>query len=78
MALEKEIDLFLRSRFTLIGVISYEEERVLDVLNELCERTKRALYIWDYADFFQPVTGIRQVPPQARDPLSALDAIGKM
>lgn len=78
MDLDKEIDLHLRSRITLICVVSLDEERILSQLKNLCQRTKRTLYVWDHADDFQPYAGRVANPPQAKDPLTALEAIEKM
>jgi hypothetical protein len=35
MNFQQEIELYLRSRFTLIWVVSYEEERIITHLKEL-------------------------------------------
>jgi ATP-dependent 26S proteasome regulatory subunit len=78
MDLDKEIDLHLRSRITLICVVSLDEERILSQLKSLCQRTKRTLYVWDHADDFQAYAGRTANPPQAKDPLTALEAIEKM
>ena len=70
MDLEREIELSLRSRFTLICIISLEEERVVHKLKALCERTQRHLLSWDLADAFQALTGSGNVP-KAKDPITA-------
>lgn len=78
MDLEREIDLHLRSRVTLMCVVSEDEERVLVQLKRLCERTRRSLHVWDLADEFQHLVGPNTARPQAKDPLTALEAIDKM
>lgn len=40
MKFAEEIEICLRSRFTVVWVSSYEEERIVTSLKELCERTK--------------------------------------
>lgn len=75
MDLEKEIDIALRARFTLIVVVSHEEDRIVQRLLDLCSRSKRGLYSWDHADFFHRLTGTGTEPPAAKDPLSVLEAI---
>jgi hypothetical protein len=78
MNLQKELDLYIRSRFTLICIISMDEERVLSQVSKLCERTKRTMYIWDHADDFEVVGDSRSPVPKATDPLTALEAIEKI
>jgi len=75
MNLQKEIDLHIRSRCTLICVVSVDEDRVLSQLSRLCRRTKRQLWVWDHADQFEVVGDTRMAVPAAPDPLSALAAI---
>jgi AAA+ superfamily predicted ATPase len=77
MDLEREIDIYLRARFTLVHVVSHEEDRVLDQLKRLCERSNRTLFVWDHADYFKRLTGKANDPDPAKEPLSALAAIDK-
>jgi AAA+ superfamily predicted ATPase len=77
MSLDKEIDVFLRARFTLVHIVSHEEDRILGQLKRLCERSNRSLFVWDHADFFKKLTGDADDPDAAKDPLSALAAIDK-
>lgn len=74
MDFQKELETYFRSRFTLICVVSYEEECILEHLKEICERTNRKLYTWDHAEFFKVVVG-EGTPPVAKDPISALAAV---
>ncbi len=76
MRFDEELEVLLRSRFTLICVVSVEEERLLAELRALCERTRRQLVVWDHADFFQPTAGGDALPP-AKDPLAVLDAVDR-
>ncbi len=77
MAFKKELHLHLRSRFTMICVVSYEEEVLLEKIEEVCDKGGRRLYTWDHADFFQARTRGAPIPDKARDPLSALEEIDK-
>ncbi len=77
MDLEKDVDVFLRARFTLILLVSLEEDRALAQLTRLCEKTGRSLFVWDHADFFSKAVGKAAEPQAARDPLAALEAIAK-
>jgi AAA+ superfamily predicted ATPase len=79
MKFAEEIEICLRSRFTVVWISSYEEERIVASLKELCERTKRRLLTWDIAACFKIVSDTpgSPTPPDAKDPLTALEAIGK-
>ncbi len=70
----EEIDKCIRARFTLICVVSLEEESILEQLRSLCSQANRKLYRWDHADYFQILWGEGSAP-NAKDPLSALTAI---
>lgn len=79
MNFNQEIEIYFRSRFTLIAVVSFEEERIVEQIREVCQKGNRSLYTWDHADFFQPLIPVDSgSPPQAKDPLSVLEAIEKM
>ena len=56
MNFNEELDIALRSRFTLIGIRSFEEERILESIKQLCEKSGRQCYLWDHADFFQSLS----------------------
>jgi hypothetical protein len=75
MNLQKELDLYIRSRFTLICIVSMDEERVLSQVSKVCERSNRTLYVWDHADGFEIIGDSRGSAPKAADPLTALEAI---
>lgn len=77
MAFEDELELYLRARFTLIVIVSPEEERVLSKIKTVCERMKRPALSWDAADGFQALTGKETALPSARDPLTALEQVDK-
>ena len=74
MDFRKDLEVFLRSRFTLIGIPSLEEECILDQITEVCKRTDRRVYAWDHGEFFRVILG-EGAPPSAKDPLSALGAM---
>ena len=79
MTFEETLDLYLRARFTLIIVVTPEEERVLDTVKTLCEQTKRNLFSWDVADTFKVMTtDAKGGAPVGRDPISALDHVAKV
>ena len=81
MDIQKEIDTCLRSRHTLLCLVSFEEERIVEHVKDLCNSSKRRLLTWDHADYFLELEagdGKGGSIPTARDPLSALEAIEKI
>ncbi|MCI0458269.1 MAG: AAA family ATPase [Gemmataceae bacterium] len=78
MTFEQELAVYLRARFTLLVLVTPEEERVLKAVKAACERLKRPCLAWDIADHFQPLTAGAQAPgTPTRDPLAALEHIDK-
>ncbi len=70
-----EIETYLRARFSLILVVTREEERVVETLLQLCQDTKRSCVAWDIADGFQPLTASKQSKGLGKDFLAAMDII---
>lgn len=80
MPIQDEIEIYLRSRFTVLWIASYEEARIIGTLKALCERSNppRHLFTWDIAAYFKTVTSADGPSlPDARDPKTALEAIAK-
>jgi AAA+ superfamily predicted ATPase len=71
------LDVYLRARFTFLVVTTQEEERILQTLVSLCEKTQRAGLVWDVADGFQWLTASSAAAPVGRDPITALEQIEK-
>lgn len=67
MSFERELDLALRSRCTLIVAATQEETRLLEAVKAM---SGRPVLVWDAADGFFPPTD-----RPTRDPLMALDHI---
>ena len=78
MKFEESLDIYLRARFTLIVVVTPEEERVLELVWNVCEKSNRSLLSWDLAEHFQAIMGSKSAPTGARDPISALEQIDKL
>jgi hypothetical protein len=76
MNFEAELDVYLRARFTLMVLVTTEEERAIATIKGLCERRKLPCFAWDSAEGFQAVFGSATVPA-ARDPITALEQIEK-
>ena len=77
MNFEKDLDTYLRARFTLIVLVTAEEERALQTIKTVCERTKRNCLTWDIVDGFQALFSKSTSISTARDPISALEQIEK-
>ena len=73
---QEELILYFRARFTLLYVVTPEEERVLKQIVEACDAVGRPVLSWDIADGFIPLTtSAGRVDRPARDPLTALETI---
>jgi AAA+ superfamily predicted ATPase len=77
MSFEQQLDVYLRARFTLIVLITSEEERALQSIKAVCERTKRPCLMWDMADNFQWLGPAAGSAPSVKEPLAALEHIDK-
>ncbi len=77
MDFEKQLDTYLRARFTLLVLVTSEEERLLQSVRATCEQSQRVCLTWDAADFFQYLTPAKSSPPVARDPITALEQVEK-
>jgi hypothetical protein len=77
MPFEQELDIYLRSRFTLIILVTPEEERALSTVKVVCDRSQRPCLTWDVADGFQSLTNWRGSLPSAKDPITALEQVDK-
>jgi len=77
MNFKEQLDLYLRARFTLLVVVTQEEERALELLRELASETERPCLAWDVADGYTSFSsGVSA--PTARDPLTALEQVEKL
>ncbi len=80
MQFQDEIEIYLRSRFTVIWVASYEEDRIITTLKALCERAnpQRRLFTWDVAARLKAVTNTDSAAlPDVPDARTALEFIAK-
>lgn len=77
MSFEKELNIYLRARCTLMALVTIEEERALQSIKTVCEATSRPCLTWDIADGFKHLTSGGAAPPATPDPLSALEFIDK-
>jgi len=71
---EERLDIYLRARFTLIVLVTLEEERALQTIRAVCERARRSCITWDAGDGFALLSG-RESVSTARDPITALESV---
>ena len=74
MPFDQELDIYLRARFTLIVLVTLEEERALQTVKAVCEKARRRCLTWDVAEGFQVLSGGGSAPV-APDPKTALEQI---
>ena len=72
-----QLDIYLRARFTLIVVVSPEEERAIQMVRTLCEQNNRPCVTWDSADGFSAGSDKANQIAQANDPILALERVEK-
>ncbi|MBP7867265.1 MAG: AAA family ATPase [Acidobacteria bacterium] len=77
MNFEQELEVFLRSRFPLVCIVSPEEERVLEAVTGVCRKGNRPLVSWDAADFLLPLLGSFSPALPPKDPVSLLEVVDK-
>lgn len=73
----QQLDTYLSARFTLIVVVTPEEERAILKVKEVCERNSRPCLAWDVADGFSLVAGKVGTVDAVKDPLMALERVEK-
>ena len=75
---QQELILYFKARFTLIYVVTAEEERLLKEIVAGCEHEDKPAYSWDVADSFVPLTkSAGKVDLPEKDPINALEVIQK-
>lgn len=77
MEFQHEFEICLRSRIPFLYVVSFEEAKILEDIQAVCEKRKTSLYAWDQADSFRSILGKGPVPG-AKEPFAALEAIEKL
>ncbi len=75
MTFSDQLDQYVRSRATLIHLITREEPRALGELKRYCEKNKRNAISWDVADGFIWITESKNPLVTAVDPITALETI---
>ena len=74
-----ELEMLIRSRYPVINIISFEEQRVLRHLHAIAERRNKKIYTWSFNTGIVP-SGLtdqssKKVDAATKDPLLALDRV---
>ena len=77
MDFQKQLDLYLRARFTLVILFTIEEERAIESIRSWCSSRSRSCLVWDISAGYHWLTSEDTPIPVSKDPLSALDLIEK-
>jgi SpoVK/Ycf46/Vps4 family AAA+-type ATPase len=70
----EDISVLIRARYPIIYIVSWEEERVSLMLNNLASESEKRLIIWSTTEGFKDFTG-KIIDAEAVDPFSALNFI---
>jgi len=74
-----DLDTLIRARYPLIYLVSWEEQRVDALLQELAASHHKMLLTWSVTRGLKRLGGARAMPlPEVKDPIDALRAIGKL
>jgi hypothetical protein len=75
-----DLDTLIRARYPLIYLVSWEEQRLDAVLQDVAQNHGKALLQWSVTRGLRRVSGARSlsISEQSRDPGEALAAIGKL
>ena len=75
----QELDTLVRARYPLISLVSWEEQRLDAILDDLAKRHGKSLLSWSVTKGLRRVGGARGGGPEgAREPMEALAAIEKL
>jgi AAA+ superfamily predicted ATPase len=74
-----EVDVFIRARYPLIYIVSWEEQRVQEWLVDAAKRRGKQVFEWSYSTGLvaagTPVQSQRGRPQATKDPLQAFDQV---
>src|SRR5437899_1027313 len=75
-----DLDTLIRARYPLIYLVSWEEQRLDAILQDVAQNHAKALLQWSVTRGLRRVSGARSISisEQSRDPMEALASIGKL
>lgn len=68
----QEIDVFIRARYPLVYVVSYEEQRVERLLARLAAERNKQLFVWSVTTGIRKLEEAGSIDENTRDPVAAL------
>lgn len=71
----KELDTYIRARYSLLWIVSFEEERALQELETLAVAQRKPLYIWSATVGLYNSATAQRIDATKRDPLNLLSTI---
>ncbi|MFC1671645.1 AAA family ATPase [Planctomycetota bacterium] len=76
---EQQIEIFVRARYPILYVVSWEESRVVRALMEVGRRTKKKVYEWSCSGGIvpagTPMSSVKMKNAGTKDPLVALNEV---
>src|SRR5688572_18185478 len=73
--MREELDLYIRARYSLLWVVTSEEQRALQELDALAQEQRKPLYIWSATVGIVNSATPQRTDTTKRDPLTLLSAI---
>lgn len=74
MKILEEINIFVRSRYPLIYIVSYEEERVLSLLLNLAKLTNKEFFVWSITKGIYSIDNNIEIK-NTTNPINALEQV---
>jgi hypothetical protein len=76
----RELDTMIRARYPLVYLVSWEEQRLDAILEDLARTHGKAFHVWTSTQGLRKIAGARFVPPLegTKDPVDALLAVQKL
>lgn len=75
LSCDKEIDILIRARYPLVYVVSYEEQRVLQVLSSLGAQRNKQVFVWSITTGIHKYEESDKTDDSTKDPLAVLSHI---
>jgi ATP-dependent 26S proteasome regulatory subunit len=76
----RELDTMIRARYPLVYLVSWEEQRLDVILEDLAKAHGKTFHVWSSTQGLRKIVGARMVPPMegTKDPVDGLQAIQKL
>ncbi|MBN3041155.1 MAG: AAA family ATPase [Candidatus Omnitrophica bacterium] len=74
---QKEIDILIRARYPILYVVSFEEERVLELFSDLAAPRNKEIFVWTVTGGIAKYDEPAKADSSTADPLAALNFIDR-